>query len=59
MGARSPRGASTGRILEELFISGYTVQNHLCNIFEKVGAQSCRELVKNAFFDNLYPSLSG
>lgn len=53
------RGASTRRISEELFISEYTVQNHLCNVFEKVGVRSRCELIKNLFFDNLYPSLFG
>lgn len=53
------RGASTRRISEELFISGYTVQNHLCNVFEKVGVRSRRALIKSLFFDNLYPSLFG
>ncbi len=51
------RGASTGQISTSLYISEYTVQNHLSNVFEKVGVRSRRELVKRLFFDNTYPSL--
>ena len=53
------RGFSTGQISKALFISEYTVQNHLSNVFEKVGVRSRRKLVKRLFLDNLYPSLSG
>lgn len=51
------RGLSTAGISRTLFISEYTVQNHLRNIFEKVNVRSRGELVKRLFFDNLYPSL--
>lgn len=53
------RGASTKQISVALYISEYTVQNHLRNVFEKVGVRSRRELLKRLFFDNLYPSLFG
>jgi len=53
------RGLSTSRISRTLFISEYTVQNHLRSVFEKVGVRSRGELVKRLFFDNLYPSLCG
>jgi DNA-binding CsgD family transcriptional regulator len=53
------RGASTRQISRSLFISEHTVQNHLSNVFEKVGVRSRRELVKRLFFDNLYPALFG
>lgn len=53
------RGMSTSQISEALFISEYTVQNHVCNVSEKIGVKSRRELVKRLFFDNLYPSLFG
>ncbi len=53
------RGLSTARISRTLFISEYTVQNHLRRVFEKVGVRSRGELVKQLFFDNLYPSLFG
>ena len=51
------RGLSTTRISRTLFISEYTVQNHLRSVFEKVGVRSRGELVNRLFFDNLYPTL--
>ena len=53
------RGSSTRQISQTLYISEYTVQNHLSNIFEKVGVRNRRQLVKRLFFDNLYPTLFG
>lgn len=53
------RGLSTTRISRTLFISEYTVQNHLRSVFEKVGVRTRGELVKRLFFDNLYPTLFG
>ena len=53
------RGLSTSRISRTLFISEYTVQNHLRSVFKKVGVRSRGELVKQLFFDNLYPTLFG
>ena len=44
--------------LHDLYISEYTVQNHLSNVFEKDGVRSRQALVKRLFFDNLYPTLS-
>jgi DNA-binding CsgD family transcriptional regulator len=51
------RGFSTRQISGTLYISGYTVQRHLQNAFEKVGVRSRRELVKRLFFDNLLPGM--
>ncbi len=51
------RGASTKQISASLFISEYTVQEHLKHTFDKVGVRSRRELIKRLFFDNLYPTL--
>lgn len=53
------RGLSTTLISRTLFISEYTVQNHLRSVFEKVSVRSRGELVKRLFFDNLYPGLFG
>jgi DNA-binding CsgD family transcriptional regulator len=53
------RGLSTTRISRALFISEHTVNNHLRNVFEKVGVRSRGELVKRLFFENLYPTLFG
>lgn len=53
------RGYSTAQISQALYISEYTVQNHLRRVFEKVGVHSRRGLVKRLFFDNIYPTLFG
>lgn len=53
------RGLSTARISRKLYISEYTVQNHLRSVFEKVGVRTRGELAKRLFFDNLYPKLFG
>src|SRR5215213_4660776 len=51
------RGASTKQIAATLYISEYTVQDHLSNIFDKIGVRGRKALVKRLFYDNLYPSL--
>ena len=51
------RGASTKQIAATLYISEYTVQDHMSNIFDKVGERGRKALMKRLFYDNLYPSL--
>ena len=51
------QGASTREISRSLFISEYTVQEHLSNVFDKVGVRGRRAVVKRLFFDNIYPTL--
>ncbi len=51
------RGASRKQMVATLYISEYTVQDHLSNIFDKVGVRGREALIKRLFFDNLYPSL--
>jgi DNA-binding CsgD family transcriptional regulator len=52
------RGLSTRQISKTLYISEYTVQDHLKNVFGKVGVKGRRELVKRLFLDNLPPQIS-
>jgi DNA-binding CsgD family transcriptional regulator len=51
------QGASTKEISKAPYISEYTVQEHLSNVFDKVGVRGRRALVKRLFFDNFYPEL--
>ncbi|HSL00537.1 MAG TPA: helix-turn-helix transcriptional regulator [Rubrobacteraceae bacterium] len=51
------RGASRKQIAATLYISEYTVQDHLSNIFDKVGVRGREALIKRLFLDNLYPAL--
>jgi DNA-binding CsgD family transcriptional regulator len=47
------RGASTKEISRALYISEYTVQDHLSSVFEKVGERGRRALVKRLYLDSL------
>ncbi len=53
------RGFSTAQISATLYISKYTVQEHLCSVFDKVGVRDRQALGKRLFFDNIYPTLLG
>jgi hypothetical protein len=46
-------GLSTRQIYRGLYVSEYTVQNHLRNAFEEVGMRSRRGLLKLLFLENL------
>jgi DNA-binding CsgD family transcriptional regulator len=48
------RGLSTKEISKTLFVSEYTVQDHLSNVFDKVGVRGRRALVKRLYFDSLF-----
>ena len=49
------RGASTRQISQALYISEYTVKDHLSNIFDKVGVRGRRALVKQLYINTIFP----
>ncbi|MFF1811903.1 helix-turn-helix transcriptional regulator [Streptomyces sp. NPDC058251] len=51
-------GRSTSEIAQHLGVSAYTVQDHLKQIFDKVGVRSRRELVAELFFRHYLPQLA-
>ena len=52
------RGLSTSEIAPRLFLSPYTVQDHLTSIFEKVAVTSRGELVAHLYFQQYAPRLA-
>ncbi len=53
------QGLSTAAISERLFLSSWTVQDHLKSIFEKAGVGTRGELVARLFFEHYVPRLAG
>jgi DNA-binding CsgD family transcriptional regulator len=51
------RGASTRQISQALYISEYTVQDHLSNIFDKIEVRDRRTLVKRLYLDAILPEV--
>jgi DNA-binding CsgD family transcriptional regulator len=49
------RGASTRQISQALYTSKYTVKDHLKNNFGKVSVRGRRALVKQLYFDTIFP----
>jgi DNA-binding NarL/FixJ family response regulator len=49
------RGASTKQISQTLYISEYTVKDHLSNIVEKVRVRRSRALVKQLYLNTIFP----
>jgi DNA-binding CsgD family transcriptional regulator len=52
------RGHSTNEIASHLFLSPYTVQDHLKAIFEKTGVNTRGELVARLFFEHYAPRIA-
>jgi DNA-binding CsgD family transcriptional regulator len=51
------QGLATSEIARTLFISPYTVQQHLKTIFDKIGVHSRRDLLARVFSDHYRPNL--
>jgi DNA-binding CsgD family transcriptional regulator len=47
------RGVSNRKIAATLYISEYTVQDHLSNIFDKVGVRGRQGLVKHLYLSSV------
>lgn len=53
------KGVSTAAIAEQLFLSPWTVQDHLKAAFEKTATHSRRELRSKVFYEEYLPAIGG
>ena len=51
-------GLSTKALADRLFLSPWTVQDHLKSIFDKTGTNSRRELRARIFFEEYLPRIN-
>jgi DNA-binding CsgD family transcriptional regulator len=53
------RGLSNGEIAARMWVTPYTVQDHLKSIYEKTGAHSRNDLIARLFYEHFQPRLDG